>query len=167
IRQYAQLSESVGRCDFLGEGTAIFCVSGNEGRAGVETGGSSRVEMSLQLSSAAPVKIGWDGRVRTSEWGNQNPLPYHLATSQCRWRTGAEAPAERHHNQSRLGGQWHVAMRATRAVEGLVLLPEGTLGACFSASPSHPNPALAGASIDSYNAPLPGAPQSRASGRKA
>ena len=25
---------------------------------------------------------GWDGRVRTSEWRNQNPLPYHLATSQ-------------------------------------------------------------------------------------
>ena len=26
--------------------------------------------------------VGWDGRVRTSEWRNQNPLPYHLATSQ-------------------------------------------------------------------------------------
>ncbi len=24
--------------------------------------------------------IGWGGRVRTSEWRNQNPLPYHLAT---------------------------------------------------------------------------------------
>ena len=28
-------------------------------------------------------KAGWDGRIRTSEWRNQNPLPYHLATSQC------------------------------------------------------------------------------------
>ena len=27
---------------------------------------------------------GWGGRVRTSEWRNQNPLPYHLATPQCR-----------------------------------------------------------------------------------
>ena len=23
---------------------------------------------------------GWGGRIRTSEWRNQNPLPYHLAT---------------------------------------------------------------------------------------
>ncbi len=85
--------------------------------------------MMLQLFSETPVKIGWDGRVRTSEWRNQNPLPYHLATSQCRRRTGAEAPAERHHNQSRLGGQWHVAMRATRAVEGSCGLWVG----CFQA----------------------------------
>lgn len=26
---------------------------------------------------------GWDGRDRTSEWRNQNPLPYRLATSHC------------------------------------------------------------------------------------
>ena len=26
---------------------------------------------------------GWGGRIRTSEWRNQNPLPYHLATPQC------------------------------------------------------------------------------------
>ena len=25
---------------------------------------------------------GWGGRIRTSAWGNQNPLPYHLATPQ-------------------------------------------------------------------------------------
>jgi hypothetical protein len=25
---------------------------------------------------------GWGGRDRTSEWGNQNPLPYRLATPQ-------------------------------------------------------------------------------------
>jgi hypothetical protein len=29
-----------------------------------------------------PAKIGWDARTRTWEWRNQNPLPYHLATSQ-------------------------------------------------------------------------------------
>jgi hypothetical protein len=26
--------------------------------------------------------VGWGGRIRTSAWGNQNPLPYHLATPQ-------------------------------------------------------------------------------------
>jgi hypothetical protein len=25
---------------------------------------------------------GWGGRIRTSAWWNQNPLPYHLATPQ-------------------------------------------------------------------------------------
>src|SRR5437016_6274931 len=27
-------------------------------------------------------KTGWGGRIRTSEWRDQNPLPYHLATPQ-------------------------------------------------------------------------------------
>ena len=27
---------------------------------------------------------GWGGRIRTSAWRNQNPLPYHLATPQRR-----------------------------------------------------------------------------------
>ena len=26
--------------------------------------------------------LGWGGRIRTSVWWNQNPLPYHLATPQ-------------------------------------------------------------------------------------
>ena len=30
--------------------------------------------------------IGWDARIRTWEWRNQNPLPYHLATSQSAWK---------------------------------------------------------------------------------
>ena len=28
--------------------------------------------------------IGWGARIRTWEWRNQNPLPYHLATPQER-----------------------------------------------------------------------------------
>ena len=28
------------------------------------------------------LKAGWGGRIRTSVWRNQNPLPYHLATPQ-------------------------------------------------------------------------------------
>jgi hypothetical protein len=27
-------------------------------------------------------EIGWGGRIRTSAWRNQNPLPYRLATPQ-------------------------------------------------------------------------------------
>jgi hypothetical protein len=27
-----------------------------------------------------PIKVGWGARIRTWEWRNQNPLPYHLAT---------------------------------------------------------------------------------------
>ena len=26
--------------------------------------------------------LGWGARIRTWEWRNQNPLPYHLATPQ-------------------------------------------------------------------------------------
>jgi hypothetical protein len=29
-----------------------------------------------------PTNSGWGGRIRTSEWRDQNPLPYHLATPQ-------------------------------------------------------------------------------------
>src|SRR3954464_10452797 len=36
---------------------------------------------------------GWGGRIRTSAWGNQNPLPYHLATpQQTLWETTGSAP---------------------------------------------------------------------------
>src|SRR5882757_8946586 len=35
-----------------------------------------------QECSQARVLAGWGGRDRTSEWRNQNPLPYHLATPQ-------------------------------------------------------------------------------------
>ena len=35
------------------------------------------------LSDAATKKnFGWGARIRTWEWRNQNPLPYHLATPQ-------------------------------------------------------------------------------------
>ena len=36
---------------------------------------------SLQQNQQVGI-FGWGGRVRTSEWRNQNPLPYHLATPQ-------------------------------------------------------------------------------------
>ena len=36
---------------------------------------------------------GWGGRIRTSEWRNQNPLPYHLATPHHRRATAADGPA--------------------------------------------------------------------------
>ena len=33
-----------------------------------------------------PDCIGWGGRIRTSAWRNQNPLPYRLATPQTHWQ---------------------------------------------------------------------------------
>ena len=39
-----------------------------------------------QAIKKAPINgtffIGWGGWIRTNEWRNQNPLPYHLATPQ-------------------------------------------------------------------------------------
>ena len=39
--------------------------------------------------------VGWGGRIRTSEWRNQNPLPYHLATPQIRIAAGGSPTARR------------------------------------------------------------------------
>ena len=36
----------------------------------------------VSLSIQGVGSPGWGGRIRTSAWGNQNPLPYHLATPQ-------------------------------------------------------------------------------------
>src|ERR1700677_2627345 len=41
------------------------------------------------------VRFGWGGRIRTSAWGNQNPLPYHLATPQsCLESGGTGSPTD-------------------------------------------------------------------------
>ena len=42
---------------------------------------------------------GWGGRIRTSEWRYQKPLPYHLATPQC----GLPSRARRRSAQYRIG----------------------------------------------------------------
>lgn len=79
------------------------------------------------------------------------------------WKTGARAPAERHHNQSPKGRQWYVAMRPRGAC--------GRLDACAGMGRrlrgiwtchSYSNRALAAPPTDRYNAPLPGASLSRA-----
>jgi hypothetical protein len=36
----------------------------------------------LDVSGTDPGVAGWGARIRTWEWRNQNPLPYHLATPQ-------------------------------------------------------------------------------------
>ena len=36
-----------------------------------------------KLVNLSKGSYGWDGGIRTPEWRDQNPLPYHLATSQC------------------------------------------------------------------------------------
>jgi hypothetical protein len=44
------------------------------------------------MNRAAMELVGWGGRTRTSEWRNQNPLPYHLATPH---QAGLLAPPRR------------------------------------------------------------------------
>src|SRR5450432_4174494 len=44
---------------------------------------ANNASVSLDVVNVAPVlSNGWGGRIRTSEWRDQNPLPYHLATPQ-------------------------------------------------------------------------------------
>src|SRR5262249_1576773 len=43
--------------------------------------GGNLVHISAARTFAIETGVaGWGGRTRTSEWRNQNPLPYHLAT---------------------------------------------------------------------------------------
>src|SRR5215813_90771 len=54
------------------------------------------------------VDAGWGGRDRTSEWRNQNPLPYRLATPQLAVLETAEGHLtadSRRHRPSIEGGQ--------------------------------------------------------------
>ena len=56
----------------------------------------------ISLSTTLP---GWGGRDRTSEWGNQNPLPYRLATPQQALGNAARRLAPRIPRQRRsIGG---------------------------------------------------------------
>src|ERR1700716_4284451 len=43
----------------------------------------------LRVKSPVARLAGWGGRIRTSAWWNQNPLPYHLATPQQAGRKAA------------------------------------------------------------------------------
>src|SRR5215470_2603369 len=47
-----------------------------------EIGTKSAVRTNLFLLLYQRLKLGWGARIRTWEWRNQNPLPYHLATPQ-------------------------------------------------------------------------------------
>src|SRR5207237_5374713 len=44
--------------------------------------GSGGCPRMLRIVSRERGMAGWGGRIRTSVWWNQNPLPYHLATPQ-------------------------------------------------------------------------------------
>src|ERR1700731_1317365 len=50
---------------------------------------------------------GWGGRIRTSAWRNQNPLPYRLATPQWRSLPGCRSRPPDHAGQAAtaLGGK--------------------------------------------------------------
>ncbi len=39
-----------------------------------------RVETTHQSKNNTEIDLNWGGRIRTSEWRDQNPLPYRLAT---------------------------------------------------------------------------------------
>ena len=43
--------------------------------------------------------VGWGGRIRTSAWRNQNPLPYHLATPHHRRPTDGTPVGPAEHNR--------------------------------------------------------------------
>jgi hypothetical protein len=45
-------------------------------------------EMLTTMRSKNNGLLGWGGRIRTSAWRNQNPLPYRLATPQRRFFPG-------------------------------------------------------------------------------
>src|SRR6187431_548675 len=61
----------------------------NLGKAGVQRRKRMREKLGFPAHSRVPSgawpnagMAGWGGRDRTSEWRNQNPLPYRLATPQ-------------------------------------------------------------------------------------
>ena len=66
------------------------------GREGSSLRMTKSKSVALPLGCAPAIKsteiternFGWGARIRTWEWRNQNPLPYHLATPQYR-RIGA------------------------------------------------------------------------------
>jgi hypothetical protein len=68
--------------------------------AGSHTPGNNTTETGLP---------GWGGRIRTSAWRNQNPLPYRLATPQCRFYPRPPAAA----------GPYCAAGQAATAVGGI------------------------------------------------
>ena len=63
------------RCRVISWASAGFALPVNT--AMLSESNSSRGDI-----ATAQIKNGWGGRIRTSEWRDQNPLPYHLATPQ-------------------------------------------------------------------------------------
>src|ERR1700722_14345500 len=69
----------------------------------------------FRISSGAGQTVGmpgWGGRIRTSVWWNQNPLPYHLAT-----------PQQPNNERQRLFGTQ--ALRPRRSIDGVELFQQG------------------------------------------
>jgi hypothetical protein len=57
----------------------------NRGGNGGSSSGNDRLQGRLDTGA-----LGWGGRIRTSAWRNQNPLPYRLATPQSAWVPGLD-----------------------------------------------------------------------------
>ena len=65
--------------------------------------------------------FGWGGRIRTSVWRNQNPLPYHLATPQPPWqviRNALHRQQDRWRTFAILASRSKPIMRARRGWSG-------------------------------------------------
>jgi hypothetical protein len=60
--------------------------------------------------------IGWGGRIRTSVWRNQNPLPYRLATPQCAARLAKPGGKRADNSSGSFPSQWPARTILPRAV---------------------------------------------------
>ena len=76
---------------------------------------------------------GWGGRIRTSVWRNQNPLPYHLATPQ---RSAAHGDAKRADHSVPVDGPQYAQQRnAPSGVDGKSIRPPTSRAGCVSECP--------------------------------
>ena len=93
--------------NFVGNGGRIFTASVSFGAnlGSWETGGRAKSRANAALFKrlanrlAEPGLAGWGARIRTWEWRNQNPLPYHLATPQYHSSAFRIAAASNHINE--------------------------------------------------------------------
>ena len=78
------MPESLKRAISAGEAITDWCQRGAcEGWLERDAGTSLNSEnCRLTVSYCFIDEFGWGGRIRTYEWRDQNPLPYHLATPQ-------------------------------------------------------------------------------------
>ncbi len=100
--------------------------------------GSSNLTWSSAKTIGFKGMRGWGGRIRTSAWRNQNPLPYRLATPQ---RAGGPAGAD--HKAAALASQPSPLRSAVRWRGGSEGRLFRTVQARWPAAPASRQPAIA------------------------